>query len=425
MLVIIIILFFLFSMAMGVPICIVLGASSIWYLSAEGLSLTIITQKVVAAMDSFILLTIPFFALAGSIMASSGTLERLVNLSRALVGHWRGGLAHVNVLGSMIFAGMSGTATADAAGLGNLEIPAMIKEGYDREFAVGLTASSSLIGPIIPPSLTMVIYGWLASVSVGKLFLGGIIPGVLMGLSLMIMVYWISKKRQYPKYPRASLREILIAFYKAFLSLLTIIIIVVGTLSGIFTPTEAGAVAAVYALFLAFFIFRTFNFTKLYKVLVDTAFLSSVILFLVGTAAAFAYMLIREQIPQHLSLILLSVIKNKYLILLVLNIFLLILGAFMDTIAIMVILIPTLMPLLSIYSIDPVHFGVVMTLNLVIGLCTPPFGLILFVIARVGELPVYRAIRAVLPFLIPLIIVLFLITYISPLVMFIPNLFIP
>jgi len=384
----------------------------------------VIAQRMVNGLDSFPLLAVPFFILVGELMNTSSVTSRIFSFANSIVGFIPGGLGHVNVLNSMIFAGMSGAAVADAAGIGRVEIKAMNEQGFDNEFSAAVTAASSTIGPIIPPSIPMVIFGMVANVSIPALFIGGILPGILMGISMMVVVYIVSVRRHYPRSDRFSMRLVKTTFLKALPSLMTPVILIGGILGGVFTPTEAAAVAVVYALFLGCLIYRDIPIAELGEIIFRTSISTAIILIIISTAAVIGLFVAREQVPQKLVVSLSSISKNPIIILLSINIMLLFLGCFLDTTAIIVILTPILLPVIKMFGIDPVHFGVLMILNLMIGLLTPPFGLIMFVICDICKISVFQFTKATLPFIIILLVTLFLVTYIPEIVLFLPRLLI-
>jgi tripartite ATP-independent transporter DctM subunit len=404
------------------PIAFALLISSVAYLTHYGgVPLRVVTQRMAAGPDSFPLLAVPLFIMAGSLMNTGGITERIFDFARTLVGHWTGSLGHVNILASIIFSGMSGAAIADAGGLGVIEIEAMRAEGYDDEFSVAITAASSTIGPIIPHSIPMVVYGVVAGVSVGGLFIGGVIPGLLMALSLGIMVYYYAVKRNYPKHPRATLPELWQSLKSSFLPLMTPVIIIGGIFTGVFTPTEAAVVAVIYAAILGTVIYKELTLQDLHRILLDTVETTASVMLIVATASIFGWILAREQIPQLVAAGLLGVTRNPYALLFLINIFLLIVGCFMETTAALTILIPVLLPTVTSVGVDPLHFGLVMILNLMIGLLTPPLGMVLNVLVSVSKVPFEDVARATIPFLVTLIVVLFLITYIPGLVLWLPR----
>jgi tripartite ATP-independent transporter DctM subunit len=407
----------------GAPIAYIIGLPvTLIILFTTQVPLKIVPQMMTAAVNSFPLMAIPFFLLAGNLMNISGVSHRIFAFAQTLVGHIPGGLGHVSVVASMIFAGMTGSAVAEAGGLGVVELEAMKKRGYDVDFAAGIIVSAATIGPIIPPSVIFVLYGVLAEVSVGALFLAGFVPGVLMGLALMIRVYLISRKKHYPVTPRAGAADVWQAFKGSALALLMPVIIIGGMLGGVFTPTEAAVVAVLYAIFLGMFVYRELTWVGLWRTLHVTGIQTASVMIITATAVVLGWVLTRSQFSQALTDSVLSVTRNPYLILLLLNIFLLISGCFIEVIAALIIYTPVLAPLLKAVGIDPVHFGVVMTLNLMIGLLTPPFGMGLFVVQKVAQISFEQIVRAALPFILPLIVVLALITYIPELCLWLPRL---
>jgi tripartite ATP-independent transporter DctM subunit len=420
LLVLILTLCILFSL--GMPIVFSLMISSLVYLLLAGIDPRIVIQKIVLAPDSFVLLAVPFFILAAQIMNSTGVTKRIFRFASTIVGHFPGGLAHVNIVDSMIFAGMSGSAIADASGAGLMEIEAMVSQGYEKSYATAVSAASSTIGPIIPPSIPMVIYAVIAEASVGKLFLGGIIPGIMMGLAMMVITFFIARKRGFYRDRRATFREFIDAFKGAFLALTTVVILLGGIYTGIFTPTEAAAIAALYALFLGTVVYRELGLRDVFQIFSRIVISCGFITFIISTSAIFSWIIAREQVPQRLAEIMLSLTTNKYLVLLIMNILFLILGMLMDTNAIMLIFLPIVLPVVKSVGIDLVHFGVVVTLNLMIGLLTPPFGVLLFLLNGLTKVPIEDILREVFPYIIVLVFVLFLITYWEGLVMFLPNL---
>jgi tripartite ATP-independent transporter DctM subunit len=409
-------------MAVGMPLFLTMGSSCLVYLIANGEILLSVPQRLTASANSFPLLAAPFFMLTGMAMNTAGITNRIYNFAECLAGRFRGGLAHVNVIGSVIFAGMSGSAVADAAGLGTIEIKAMTDEGYPRAFSAAVTAASATIGPIIPPSVPLLIYGVLADVSIGRLFAGGFIPGFLMAGALMAMIRWMAHRRGFGAHPAPTFREFTTKSRKAFLSLMTPVILFGGMMIGVFTPTEAAFIAASYALVLGVFVYREISWRDLPRIFLDTVETNAVVLMLVMTASLMGWVLTRAQVPQQLGAWILGTTRNPLIILLMINIFLLIVGCFMEALAALIILVPVFMPVTQSVGIDPVHFGLVMVLNLMIGTLTPPVGIVLFVVARVANLPFEVVTKATAPFLIPLIVVLVLITIFPPLVLWLPNL---
>lgn len=421
----ILLLFFLVFLfvVVGMPVGVALAASSLIYIVIEGrVPDLVVLHRMVNGVDSFPLLAVPFFILAGNLMNTAGITNRIFNFAKACVGWMRGGLGHVNVGASVVFAGMSGAAVADAGGLGTIEIKAMRDAGYDPDFSVGVTAASSTIGPIIPPSLPMVIYGVVASASIGQLFAAGFIPGLLMAVALMLMVAWYAKRRGYPRDAAFSIRYLGQSFAGAFLSLMTPIIIVGGILFGIFTPTEAAIAACAYAMILGLLVYRTLTWKRLLRVSFDTIETTSIVLFIVAAASIFAWILTSNRVTEHFAALILGVTDNVYLVLIMINIVLIVVGCFMETIAAITILTPVLLPVVVALGVDPVHFGVVMVLNLMIGLLTPPVGMVLYVLSRVAKVPFERCVSATVPFLVPLVLVLIMVTFIPALSMWLPTL---
>ncbi len=405
----------------GMPIYVTLGFSSLLYVFIKDFMPLIVPQKIAMAANSFPLLAAPFFILMGNIMNHSGVTRRIFDFADTVSGWITGGLGHANIVASIIFAGMSGAAVADAGGLGTIEIEAMKEKGYDVDFSAAVTAASATIGPIIPPSLPMIIYGVLADTSVGGLFIGGIIPGLLMGLSLMVMVYFIAKKRNYPKRNFPSIKELWKSFKEAFWALLAPIILLMGILSGVFTPTEAAVVAAFYALILGLFIYNEITIRDLPKMILSTVETNGVVLALVMTAVLFGWNLSVAQVPQTMGRMLTSISENPLIVLLIIDLFLLFVGLFMEAIAAMMILVPILLPIAHSLGISPIQFGLIVILNLMIGTITPPIGVVLYVTANVAKVSFERVAKATFPFLIPLLIVLLLVTIFPQLTTFLPG----
>jgi len=380
-----------FLIIIGAPIAIALGGSSmLWvYLTQEIPDFAII-HRMVNGVDSFPLLAVPFFILAGNIMNAAGLTNHIFGFARALVGWLPGGLGHVNIGASIIFSGMSGAAVADAGGLGTIEIKAMSDAGYDTDFSVAVTASSATIGPIIPPSLPMVIFGVLASESIGQLFIAGFIPGLLMGVALMIMVAIYAHRRHYPRDAGFSVRELGRSFLVGLPSLFTPVIIIGGIATGIFTPTEAAIAAVFYGLLLGLVVYRSLSFRDLVHVSMETIETTAIIMLIVAGASIFAWILTENQITERFAELILNLSRNKIVVLLLMNAILFVVGFFMETIAAITILVPVLLPIAVEVGVDPVHFGVIMVLNLMIGLLTPPVGMVLYVLSRVAKVPFER-----------------------------------
>ncbi|KAB7623677.1 TRAP transporter large permease [Alkalilimnicola sp. S0819] len=413
------------SLIAGVPIVVVLGLSALAYVAFNDQLhlLGAFPQRMISGVDQFVLLTVPLFILAGNLMNAGAITERIIRFCQVLVGRFRGGLALVNVMSSMLFSGVSGSATADSAALGSVLIPGMKKAGYDAEYAAALTAVSSVIGPIIPPSIQLIIFAVLSGTSVASLFMAGIVPGILIGLGLMAHAVYVARKRNYPKEDPANGREILRATAGAWPALLLPVIILGGILSGVFTPTEAAAVASLYALFIAGVVYRTLTMKVLAKVLYDTAVISSVIMLVVAMANIIAFVFTIEQVPQTVVNAMLEISDNKYVLLAMITIGLLILGALLEPIGALILTVPVLLELGATLGLDPLHLGVIVVLNLVIGLATPPIGLCLFIVCSIAKLPLERVARASLPMLGIALAVLILVTLVPDLVLFVPRLF--
>lgn len=455
---------FLGLMICGVPVALAMAGSSLLYILVSGtVPDVVIAQRMIAGVESFPLLAVPFFILAGNLMNIAGVTGRIYSFAVALVGWMRGGLGQVNIIGSVVFSGMSGTAIADAAGLGTIEIKAMKDHGYSTEFSVGVTAASATLGPIIPPSLPFVIYGMMANVSIGALFLGGVIPGLFMTVLMMVTVAYFAHRNGWGSDAKFSLRRlasaglevivvacfplgvyilteiglttnqaVLIALavllaadwyfdFSAVMALMAPVILIGGMTLGWFTPTEAAVAAVIWSLFLGLVRYRTMTFKTLAKATFDTIETTASVLFIVTAASIFAWLLTASQAAQILSDAILGFTQNKWVFLLLANLLILFVGCFIDTIAAITILVPILLPIVLKLGIDPIHFGLVMTLNLMIGLLHPPLGMVLFVLARVARLSVERTTIAILPWLVPLMIALIAITYIPELTLWLPR----
>ena len=415
---------FLIFLLIGLPVFFALLAAPgiLLWLNGQTNDITLLYRNVYNGVDSFPLMAIPFFMLAGELMNRGGITIRLVEFSQALMGHLRGGLAHVNVLSSILFAGLSGSAVADTSALGSMLIPAMEKQGYTRKFAAAITAASSVIGPIIPPSGIMIIYAYVMGESVAALFLAGIVPGVMVGVGLMLMIKLMADRYDFPvasrKYTWPERRQ---ASLKAFFPLMTPVIILGGILGGIFTPTEAAAVAVGYAFIIGFFVLRTLTWKEVPEVLSNAGMTSAVVLLLVGAAMAFKTVVSLSHAPEQLASLILSLSENPLILLFLINLLLFIVGMFLDAGPAIIILGPILGPIFTSLGVDPIHFAIIMSVNLTVGLATPPMGLVLFVAAAVSRERVETIAKAILPFLAVEIIVIFLITYIPALSMTIPR----
>ena len=413
---------FLVLIFLGVPIAFSLALASLIYLVAQDIPLNIIPQKMYAGLNSFVLLCIPGFILAGNLMNYGGISDRIIHFANSILGRIRGGLGLANVGASMGFAGISGTALADTASIGAILIPAMKKEGYGAGFSVAVTASSSVVGPIIPPSLPMIIVGTLASLSIADLFLAGVIPGILLGLALMIPTYMISVKRNYPKGEKKSLKEIWESFKGAFWALLMTFLILYGILGGVFTPTEASIVAVIYAILVGIFIYRELPVKKIPGIIFSSMTSTASIMLLVGFANLFGWIMVSEQIPQMVAELILGISTNPVVVKLLIILLLLFVGTFMETIAALVILFPVLLPVATQIGMDPIQFGVLMVLGMVIGLCTPPVGVCLFVASQIGRVSVGQATRELIPFLAVMVGILMLVAFVPQVTLFLPSL---
>jgi len=455
---------FLLLMSGGIPVAIAMAGSSLIYILASGnLPPLTVIHRMIGGIDSFPLLAVPFFILAGNLMNNAGITNRIYNFALALVGWLKGGLGHVNVIGSVIFAGMSGTAIADAAGLGTIEIKAMKDHGYPTEFAVGVTAASATVGPIIPPSLPFVIYGMMASVSIGQLFLAGVIPGIIMGITMMLTVAYFAHTRNFGRDVPFSARKlakaalevatvacvplgaysltgigvpggwaVIIAFavllvldklfdFSAVMALLTPVMLIGGMTMGVFTPTEGAIAASLWALFLGLAWYRTLDWRRLVKLTMDTIETTAAVLFIVASASIFGWLLTVTHVTEAVAAWVLAFTTNPNVFLLLANLLMLFIGCFLEPTAAITLLVPILMPICLKLGIDPVHFGLVMVLNLMIGLLHPPMGTVLFVLSRVAKLSFERTTIAILPWLVPLLGTLLLCTYVPQIVLWLPR----
>lgn len=455
---------FLLMMIIGVPVAVSMAGASLLYLLVSGeVPDVVVAQRMIAGVESFPLLAVPFFILAGNLMNIAGITGRIYNFAVALVGWMRGGLGHVNIIGSVVFAGMSGTAIADAAGLGTIEIKAMKDHGYKTEFAVGVTAASATLGPIIPPSLPFVIYGMMANVSIGSLFLAGVVPGAVLTILMMLTVAYFARKNGWGGDVGFDIRRLgsatmevlivlafptaiwgmtqmgvstnwaaIIAFavllaldwrfnFSAVMALMAPVILIGGMTLGWFTPTEAAVAAVVWALFLGLVRYRSMTLRLLAKATFETIETTASVLFIVTAASVFAWLLTTTQAAQALTDAILSLTHSKWVFLMLANVLILVVGCFIDTIAAITILVPILLPIVLKLGIDPIHFGLIMTLNLMIGLLHPPLGMVLFVLARVARLSVERTTMAILPWLVPLFLALIAITYVPEITLWLPR----
>ena len=411
----------LFAIGMPVALAMVVSAGAA-FLSLGNVPLMVLPQRIVTGADSFPLMAIPLFLLAGNLMIGGGLTDKLSKFATAMVGHLRGGLAQVNVVNSMVMGGMTGSAIADAVSDCKILVPVMVRSGYSARFAAALSGATAVIAPIIPPSIPFIIYGSIAGVSIGQLFLGGAIPGILMGLYLMVAVNVIARRRGFPRGERPTLRGIVEALRTSGPPLMLPLIILGGILAGVFTPTEAGAVAVLYALLLTLVFYRSLRPADLPKILLDTGVQAGVIMLVIAAAAPFSWLLAREQVGQMVVGLLAHLGDSKILFLLLLNVILLVLGMFLDATAILIIVVPVLVPVFSALGLDPVHMGVMVVMNLMIGLVTPPFGLVMFVVCNILKVTVTEFTRELWPFLLALVAILLTITYVPELVLFLPKL---
>lgn len=406
----------------GVPVFASLGISSVIALLIRETPLLLIPQRMYISIDVYNLLAVPLFIFVGEAMNTGGVTERLFGFCRVMLRHVKGSLGHVNVVASVIFAGMSGAAVADAAGLGCVEITAMKEEGFDADFSAAITAASSTIGPIIPPSIPLVLYAVISEQSVGRLFIGGLVPGLLMAFTLCIMVYFISVKRNYPVEPKADRKERWRSFKRAFPSLLTPIILLVGIFGGIVSTTEAAGIAALYSLFLGFVIHKELKFKDLYRIMQKTVISAVTVLIIIGSASVMTWLVVSSGAPAKFAAAITSVTSNRIALMLLINLILLIMGCFLEATSIITIMVPLLLPIANAIGMNLVAFGIIVVLNAMIGLITPPVGLCLYISAGIAGLPMSKVIKPTLMFMIPLVIVLLLISIFPEIITFLPNL---
>jgi tripartite ATP-independent transporter DctM subunit len=406
----------------GIPLAFSIGIATLIGALVTQVPIQAVIQQMIRGVDSFVLLAVPAFLLAGNLMNSGGITTRLFTLAERVTGFIPGNLAHASVVASCIFAGMTGSAVAEAGGLGLVEIKAMRENGFDPDFACAVTASAAIIGPIIPPSIPMVLYGAAADVSVARLFLGGFIPGLLMAASMMVYIYWVARRRRFPSRAFPALSELWLVVKKAFLALCTPVILLGGIFTGIVTPTEASILAVVYALLLILAVYKEITLQELYRCVLDSLLTTAIVGVIIAFSYGFSFVLILMQVPQRAAAALLGVTTDPLVILMILNVFFLIVGLFMDPTAAILVLTPILMPVIKTAGIDPVHFGLVMVLNLMIGLLTPPVGMVLYTVANVGSTTVERLLKELVPFYVPLLFVLLFITLFPSTVLVLPNL---
>ncbi|GAK56734.1 TRAP dicarboxylate transporter, DctM subunit [Candidatus Vecturithrix granuli] len=416
-------LFFLTLIVLTVPVAYALGlASTFWIWLTEAVPFILIPQRMYTGLDSFPLIAIPFFILAGKFMAVGGTSDRLIKVALVLVGRFRGGLAYVNIVASMFFAGITGSATADSSSIGGVLIPSMIKRGYDKDVTVAVTATSSTIGILIPPSIPMVIYGILMDQSIGRLFVAGALPGVLVGLILMAVTFLLARKRGYPKEPPYNFQESIKIFIEGILPMLTIVIVLGGIIWGIVTPTEAAVLAVFYAFFLGFFVYRSLTLAMLPRLLLETILLNGIVMLMVSAATIFSWIITSQQVPRLIGDFLMGMTQNRFILLFIFNLVLLVAGALLDLTPAMIIFIPVLAPLARYVGVDLIHFGVIVVTNLGIGLFTPPVGACLFVSCSIAEVNMSDILKGFIPYFVGMFIALMLITYFPELSLWLPSL---
>ncbi|MEM1134984.1 MAG: TRAP transporter large permease [Bacteroidota bacterium] len=419
----ILLLTFLLLAILRLPIALALGLAAVAAIGfTSDLPFTAIPHKMVNGIDSYVFLAIPLFLMAGRLMNAGGITDRIFSFARVIIGHISGGLAHANVIAGIIFSWMSGSAVAAVGGLGEIELKAMKENGFDQEFSASVIVASSVLGPIIPPSIPLIVYAAMTENSVGKLFIGGIIPGLLLALSLMVLIYFISKRRYYPKDKRATFKQLITAFKDGFLPLMMPVIMLGGIAVGIFTPTEAAAVAVLYALIISLFIYRTINLSDIPGILVETMITTAVVTFIISMTTPFSFLLTIEDAGEDVAVFVTAFTENKWVVLFMINLLLLFFGALMEAGVVLILFTPILYPLIVSLGIDPIHFGVVMVFNLMIGVATPPVGVCLFVMSHISGIRVETLMEKIIPFLVPMLLILLLITYLPELVLLLPNL---
>jgi len=423
---IVLIALFIILMLIGVPIAFVIGiVALLGIMSIDYITELTVPIKMVNGLDSFVLLAVPLFILVANLMNSGKISEKLIELALAIVGPIRGGLAHANILVSMMFAGVSGASQADTAGVGKILIPSMEKQGYSKEMSVGVTAASSTIGVIIPPSIPMIIFAGLANASVGALFLGGIVPGILIGLGMMIFVYIVSVKKNYPKLERVEMKVFIKLLLETLPALFTVIIIIGGIITGFFTATEAAAIASIYTLLISMFFYKTLKLNDLPKIFADTLALSSLSLFALAAASALGELMSYYQLSTIAQQFFAENIGSKALFLIILILFFLFIGTFMDAIPAMILFVPVILPTATIFGIEPVHLGLIIVITLAVGLVTPPYGLCLLLAAKIGDLSIERSFVAVIPYIGIIVVVLLFLAFFPEIAFYIPKLLNP
>ena len=419
---IVFVVFFVLIFVLRIPIALGLISNAVIYMVLTGRDIGLVAESMMSNLFvKFIIIAVPLFIFTANVMNTGKVTDLLFDFANGLVGRWRGGMGHVNVVASFIFSGMTGSAVADASGLGMMEIEAMRKYGYDDGFSCAITAASATIGPVFPPSIPMVFYALLSGTSVGALFLGGMIPGVVLGIALMAYVAFIAGRRKYPRGVRVTFRQFVATTVHSFPALLTPIILLGGIYTGVVTPTEAGALAGFYALAISIFVYRAIGPRDLWQIVKDTVRRTGTVSIIVGSAFTTAYVIAVENVPDMFATMLLTMTTNRYMLLLIVNILFLVLGMFIDTSTITVVFIPMVLPLIQHLGIDLVHFGVVVVLNMMIGLSTPPFGVLLFIVSGISDTPLKAVIKEAVPMVIVMVGVLLLITYVPDIVLFLPN----
>jgi C4-dicarboxylate transporter DctM subunit len=410
-------------MVLNVPVAMCIGLGTRGGVAAVGgQPLMLVVQRMFTGLDTFTLIAVPLFILAGRLMSLGGATRDLINVAKVMVGFLRGGLGYINVVASLLFAGMSGSAAADTSSEGSIIIPTMIGKGYKVDFTVAITATSSIIAIMIPPSIPMVVYGVAANASIGKLFIGGIVPGFMTAIALIIVTAIISKKENYPREERVSFREAVVLLIKGIPAMLTVIIILFGIRGGFFNPTEGAGISSAYSFILAVFYYKEIKIRQIPKILVEVAVTTGQVALLIATASALGWLFARHNVPATIGSYLLGITTNKFILLLIINLVLLFVGMFMDLSPAVIIFAPILLPIAVSVGVDPVHFGVIMVVNLGLGLCTPPVGVCLFIACGIAKTSITSVIKGFLPFYAAIVAVLMLITYIPELVMYLPNL---
>ncbi|AYO29548.1 TRAP transporter large permease [Biomaibacter acetigenes] len=411
---------------MGLPVAFAIAlASTYGVISAGNIPLMVVVQRMFTQIDSFPLMAVPFFMLAGNLMDRGGISLKIINFASNLVGHIKGGLAMVSVVASMFFAGISGSASADSAAIGSVLIPAMEKKNYGKSFAASLTATAGSIGVIIPPSIPMVIYAITGSVSIGKLFLGGYIPGLMIGLGLMAVSFYFAITRGYPAEPRASLKSLWKSFVESIWALLMVVIIMGGILTGAFTATEASVVAVVYAIIVGMFVYKQLKLSDLPRIFIESGVTTAVVMFCVAATAILSWILTNQQVPVKMAAAILAITQNPIIILILINIILLFLGTILDTTPAIILIVPILLPIVTKLGVDPIHFGLITVTNLAIGMSTPPVGITLFVSSGIANLPMSKMLKSLVPFWAVMVFILGLITFVPGITMYLPNKFMP